>query len=264
MSIVPDFGGVNYSWLNEDRANLIFEFYTENDKGNMTIINIISSKTDSTSQIFRGYETVPRKFAINIRDNFGNSSGVIYPETGEYITPLFETKFDKNIQKILYLDGDVSWDAWGARGVSMIDDDLTTFSHTDNNTSPGASFTLDIGKTGKLSRLLVFQRSDGNFLYNTGNVNVFEVYTTNDLSDDPDGNWNKWTKQMTCTVVKPSGAPLGTITEDDRIAAREGHDFSFPITMEPVRYVRIKVLSTWGNTNYTYFSEITVFGKNEQ
>jgi hypothetical protein len=67
MKIIGDFGGVNFSWLNPDKASLIFEFYTENERGEMVTLNIISSKTDSTDISFRGYDTIPHKFSVNLK-----------------------------------------------------------------------------------------------------------------------------------------------------------------------------------------------------
>jgi hypothetical protein len=260
MQIISDFGGVNFSWRNPDKATLIFELYTENEQGEMVTLNIISSKTDSTNLSFRGYDTVPRKFAVNIRDNFGNSSGIIYPE-GEYITPLFEMKLDKTIQKIRNLPGDTNWNNWEGRDMNFIDDDIMTIIHSPVNAIPGATITLDIGKKAKLSRFLLHQRMSSNILYNNSNPHIFEVYSSDDLGDNPSGNWNDWTYRTTCTMIKPSGAARGTVTEDDRVEAEKGHDFSLPLDMPPVRYMRIRFLECWEAANtMTCPSEITVYG----
>jgi hypothetical protein len=261
MQIVSDFGGVNYNWRNPDKATLIFEFYTENEQGEMVTMNIISSRLDSTNISFRGYDTIPRKFAVNIRDNFGNSSGIIYPE-GEYIIPLFEIKLDKTIQKIISVSGDVSWNNWEGRDQYFIDDDLMTIIHSVANTVPGASITLDIGKKAKLSRLLLYQRMNVNdVLYNRSNPRIFEVYSSDELGDSPSGDWSTWTYRTTCTIIKPSGAGRGTVTEEDRVAAENGHDFSLPLDMPSVRYIRIVFLEDWDPaTTMTCPSELTTYG----
>ena len=51
---------------------------------------------------------------------------------------------------------------------------------------------------------------------------------------------------MDCLVVKPSGSPSGTVTDEDITAAEEGHEFAFELSQEPIRYIRLKILSTWG------------------
>jgi hypothetical protein len=263
MQIIGDFGGVNFSWRNPDKTMLIFEFYTENEKGEMVTMNITSSKLDSTDISFRGYDTTPHKFTVNIRDNFGNSSGIIYPEEGEYITPLFEMKLDKNTQKVANIQGDVSWEVWGMKNSFLIDDDILTMLHTADNVMPGASITLDIGKKAKLSRFVLHQRQDrpNDYMYNGGNFHIFEVYSSDDESDNPSGDWSAWTLRRTYTMIKPSGAARGTLTEEDRMQAEEGHEFSLPIDMPPTRYIRLKNLESWIPSNtHTYISELTTYG----
>jgi hypothetical protein len=260
MKILNDFGGVNFSWRNPAKASLIFEFYTENEQGEMVTMNIIASKTDSTDISFRGYDTIQRKFAVNIRDNYGNSSGMIYPEAG-YIVPLYEIKLDKSIQKIPTISGDANWNNWEGRAMSFIDDDIMSIIHSTANTIPGAAITLDIGKKAKLSRLILHQRMSSNILYNASNPRIFEVYSSDDVSDNPSGDWSHWTYRTTCTMIKPSGAPRGTVTEDDRAEANKGHDFSLPIDMPSVRYIRIKFLENWEASNtMTCPSELTTYG----
>ncbi|MDR2774873.1 MAG: DUF4959 domain-containing protein [Tannerella sp.] len=259
MQIAEDFGGVNFNWRNPDKTTLIFEFYTENGQGEMVTLNIFSSKTDSTNISFRGYDTIPHKFAVSIHDNFGNSSGIIYPEGG-YITPLYEIKLDKKIQKILNLAGDTDWQQWGQRNESIIDDIPATHAHTGNNVVPGASITLDIGEKAKLSRILYHQIPD-NRRYNYGNLRIFEIYSSDDESDNPSGDWSTWTLRMTCTVIKPSGAPVGTNTAEDLLMVDKGHEFAFPIDMPPVRYLRFRVLETWAiSDRYAFIGEMTTYG----
>jgi hypothetical protein len=258
MQIISDFGGVNFSWLNPDKTTLIFEFYTQNEQGEMVTLNIVSSKTDSTNISFRGYDTIPRKFAVNIRDNFGNSSGIIYPQ-GEYITPLFEMKLDKTIQRIRNLAGDTNFEQWAAKNQNFFDDDIMTMIHSLEGTVPGATLTVDLGKKAKLSRLIIHQRHDGQGIYNAGNPVIFEVYSSDETSDSPNGEWTEWTYRTTCTVIKPSGAPVGQLTEDDRVAASNGHDFALPLDMPPVRYIRLKILQVY-SASYAHLSELTTYG----
>jgi hypothetical protein len=261
MQIVEDFGGVNFRWRNPDKTMLIFEFYTENEHGEMITMNIFSSKIDSTNISFWGYDTIQRKFAVNIRDNFGNSSGIIYPEGG-YITPLYEIKLDKNIQKILNISGDTDWEQFGGKNQYFIDDDILTFTHTGYNVVPGASITLDIGEKAKLSRLLVHQRLyPTSHYYAYGNFRIFEVYSSDDYSDNPSGEWNTWKLRAICTIIKPSGAAYGTITAEDKAEADRGHEFSLPSDMPPVRYIRFKVLETWNVGNrFAHVGEFTIYG----
>jgi hypothetical protein len=255
MQITGDFGGVLFQWRNPDKKTLHLEFFTEDENGEMVTMNILSSKLDSTNQSFRGYDTVPHKFAVNISDNFGNSSGMIYPEGG-YITPLWEEKLDKKIQEVLVLSGDVTWAFWGKEPTSIIDDDINTNNHTDNYVMPGASLTLDLGKKAKLSRFIIhIVPSVG---YGGGCVRIFEIYSNDDASDSPDGAWKLWTLCSNYEVIKPTS--IGGTTNDDNIALLTGFEFSLPPDMPPTRYLRLKALSNWGNSSFCYFSEFTTYG----
>jgi hypothetical protein len=260
MQIAGDFGGVNFSWRNPDKAMLTFEFYTENEYREMVTMDIMSVQTDSMDISFRGYDTIPYKFAVTIRDNFGNASEMLYPEGGT-VTPIYETQFDKKIQRAMTIAGDVTWNHWEGEYAGLLDDDLTSIIHSNNNTAPGASITIDIGKKAKLSRFIVHQRQHiNNTMYNDGNFKTFEVYSSDEEGDSPNGDWSAWTLRRVCTIVKPSGAGNGTVTDEDIAQVRAGHEFSLPLDMPPVRYLRLKVLSTWGGNTFTYMSEFTTFG----
>jgi hypothetical protein len=158
--------------------------------------------------------------------------------------------------------GDVSWDNWEGRLSHLIDDDVMTITHSNNNTVPGASFTLDLGKKAKLSRLKLDQRQHINgVIYASGNFQIFEVYSSDETGDSPAGDWNAWTLRRVCTIIKPSGAAYNQATDDDITYAKLGHDFSLPIDMPPVRYLRFKVLKIWDQSQtFAHAGELTVFG----
>ena len=59
---------------------------------------------------------------------------------------------------------------------------------------------------------------------------------------------------------KPSGLPVGTLSEDDRTAARNGDSANFPISSPAVRYIRIKCLKNWSGNSNIAFTEITLWG----
>jgi hypothetical protein len=258
VNIISDFGGANFSWKNEDMVSLSFELQTENLNGDMQTIRIVSSNLDSTGYTVRGFDPLPRKFAVIIADNYGNET-TIYPPEGT-ITPLFEQKLDKKDMEILILDNDVSWTNWEGVTSFIIDDDVNTFGHTYNNDVPGASFVIDLHKKAKLSRFIFYQRGDGNRFFRSGNAENFEVYV---CFSEPSksGNWNEWTKVANYKIIKPSGAPIPTLTDEDMIVAQAGHDFSFPLSLDAARYIRFRILSTWEPVNfYAFANEITTYG----
>jgi hypothetical protein len=258
-NIIADFGGANFSWKNEDKVALTYELLTEDEMGNMQIARIISSRSESMDYTLRGYLPELRKFGMIIRDNFGNASDTLIPPGGSLI-PFFEEKLDKSRMSVVTLGSDVSWTNWEGRDYYLIDDLSSTVGITYNNTMPGASFTLDLGAKAKLSRFLFYQRQDRTvYLYGPGGMKDFEVYVCH---GDPSasGDWSEWTKVRDCTIVKPSGSPVGTNTDEDIVEAINGHEFSIPPSTEPVRYIRLKFLTTWDNNILTHMAEITPFG----
>jgi hypothetical protein len=264
VTIESDFGGARYNWVNVDRKPLTFEIMAEDSTTKaMQIVRILASTMDTLSYTLRGYRAVPQKFALVISDNYGNISEAIYPEGGT-LTPLHEEKFDKKIQKIMILAGDVTFSNWEGKNEFMIDDDLGTFGHSYTATVPGASFTLDLGKKAKLSRFLYYQRGDGGRWYKAGNAQTFEVYAYQGEAETPQGDWSEWVKVVDAVVIKPSGYEDGTVTDDDIIYAQAGHDFSFPLSLEPVRFLRFIALTVWKNwndaQNYWHPVEITIYG----
>jgi hypothetical protein len=265
--VTPDFGGANFSWRNEDRQSLAFEFLAETANGDMQTVRVITSAMDSLSYTIRGYDPKPTKFGVIVNDNYGNETEIISAE--QTIVPLYEQKFDKSIQKVKILSGDMSFSNWEGRNEAMIDDDPGTFGHSPNGPNGnigGASFTLDLGKMSKISRFLYYQRGDGGRNYRAGNARFFEVYTyTGDSADDnPSGDWNQWEKVIDCEVIKPSNSPGTTVTDEDELTAISGHEFTIPLSCPPMRYLRFRVVSVWSNwndgSNYWHPAEFTTFG----
>jgi hypothetical protein len=160
----------------------------------------------------------------------------------------------------MMIAGDVSWDNWEGRLAFLIDDDVQTVIHSNNNTVPGASLTLDLGKKAKLSRIKLYARQHTDAaIYGGGSFRIFEVYSSDEEGDSPDGDWSAWTLRKVCTVIKISGASYDSWTSDDIVAGKAGFDFSLPVDMPKVRYLRFKVLNVWGDT-YSHAAELNVYG----
>lgn len=117
MQIAPDFGGAQYSWENEDRANLTLEVLTTDSVGVMTAMRILTTATATGIYNLRGYDTDPRWFGAIFRDNFGNATDTIFPvnTNGERIqlSPMYEQKLDKKLFRFLYLNNDQSFSNFG-------------------------------------------------------------------------------------------------------------------------------------------------------
>ena len=66
---------------------------------------------------------------------------------------------------------------------------------------------------------------------------------------------------QTCEVVKVSGLPIGINSNEDIDRAQAGHEFLIPADAPAVRYIRIKMLQTFGNADYFWMAELTFFGE---
>ena len=69
----------------------------------------------------------------------------------------------------------------------------------------------------------------------------------------------KWIFLGEFDTVKPSGLPYGQNSEEDLKAAHvDGIEYVLPVEFAvPVRYIRMDVLETWGNTTAIHIAELT-------
>ncbi len=258
VNIISDFGGAQFNWQNLDKAPLTFEFLAQDSLGLMQTMKIITTETESSRQSLRGYAPEPRFFATIIRDNWGNSSDTIFPIEGR-ITPMFEEKLDKRKMNVMKLSNDQNFTNWEGMDSYLIDDDHETFGHSPNSSIP-APFTIDLGRVAKLSRIVMHQRKFSDSYYNWGNPQKFEVYGCA-TKPSQNGDWSEWTKIMNCEIIKPSGSPSGTVTDEDITAGTAGHEFVFELSQAPIRYIRIVIQSTFGGTTFTHPADVDFYGK---
>ncbi len=257
MEIGQDFGGARFSWVNPDKEILDFEFLAEDSLGVIQPYKVLTSQDDTATYSLRGFDPEPTVFGVVIYDNWDNVSDTIFPE-GKEITPLYEKKLDKTKWSLLKLANDIpSWDNWEGISLGIIDDDVSTIGHSLAGVLPGA-FTIDLGVKAKLSRLVIFQWDD-DCEYAWGNPKDFEVYGRTD-APGMSGDWSEWTKIMDCTIVKPSGSPVGTNTDADIAALEAGHEFTVDVDAGVFRYIRIRILDTWGSSTFVHIAEVTMYG----
>jgi hypothetical protein len=260
VSIMEDFGGARYEWRNEDKAPLNFEFLAQDSLGQMQLMRVLTSEADTNRYSLRGYDAIPNLFGMIVRDNFDNVSDTIYPPQGK-ITPFFEEKLNKKRMIVMKLGSDSNFTNWEGMDSYLIDDDQATFGHSATNSMP-ATFTIDLGCVAKPSRVVMFQRMYQDSYYNWGNPLNFELYLFNGTgAPSQNGNWSEWTKVMDCRIIKPSGSPRGTVTDEDVVAAEEGHEYAFELSQEPIRYLRIRVLDTWEGSAFTHPADVDVYGE---
>ncbi len=257
VKIIADFSGANFSWVNEDKAPITFEFIAQDSIGQMMVRNVYTSEAELGSRSVRGFPSKPWRFATLVGDRYGNRSDSIFPKST--LTPLYEERLDKKIMTIMRLGSDANFTNWEGMDAYIIDDNKDTFGHSPNSSVP-ASFTINMGQTAKLSRLVMYNRYFNSSYYSWGNPEVMTVYCCFGTPSS-NGNWADWTKIMEIQQIKPSGASGTTMRDGDREWAEAGFEFPFPIDMPPTRYVRITVHKTWENTTYTHPCEIDLYGE---
>ena len=256
ITLVEDFGGVHAYWKNPTRAEVsVIILKEDNNKEYVPLETFYSSMVDGEGAK-RGMDTIPLNFAVYVQDRWENTS-----EIKKYtLKPIYETKFDRLKFREVTLPGDEKA-AWGwvmPRAWDGVIGDQGF--HTGNGTGRWPhSFTIDLGVTAKISRVIEWQRQ-GSWIYNHGNLKKFEVYGCTVL--DATGNWDSWTKLMTCNSIKPSGLPTGQVSAEDKAWAAAGEEFLNSPMNPKIRYIRIKALQSWSDGDFLHLSELQIFGDN--
>ena len=258
MSLVADFGGVHAYWSNPTRAEVSVTVLKEDNNKEYVPVKTFYSTMVAGEGAQRGMDTIPGNFAIYIQDRWGNRS-----ETKKFtLTPIFETKFDRLKFKAVSLPGDEP-SAWGWVLTNIFDGIVGDQGfHTGNGTGrwPHA-FTIDLGVTGKISRIIEWQRQS-TYIYMHGNLKKFEVYGSPTL--DASGSWASWTLLMTCNSIKPSGLPIGQVSAEDKAWAAAGEEFLNSPMNPKVRYIRIKGIQSWSDGDFLHVSELAFYGDNRK
>lgn len=266
IKINPDFGGIGISWVNDNQADIAVIVEAENEVGELEQVDIRYSSQKEDNFAVRGFDTIPRTFSVFVRDRYDNLSNKI----STTLKPLFEQNLDKNLMNPLKLPHDAP-DAWGWVMTNMFNDNIggagfhtpqgwTDDNPTDEYTDPNRHFfTFDLGVTAQLSRFKFWQRQ-GTWLYYHGNPRYFEVWGAAELNQD--GSFDGWTKLIeNGEVPKPSGLPLGQVSNDDVELGGRGHEYIFPLDAPPVRYIRFVNLQNWSGSRFLHIMEMDFWGE---
>ena len=267
LLVSGDFGGITIDYTNPTEADLAIGVLTPDSVGDYVTAGIHYTARDTASFSVRGYSSDPREFGIYVRDKWGNYSDTIF----NTYTPLYETQLDKTKFSQYNINAtDAPSDQWGGIMESLWDGRAVT----DANAEPwgahtGATaglppmfWTVDLGVTTRLTRFLLQAVQDDKHWFNDQTPRVYEIWGSTDPA--PNGSFDGWILLATHEMIKPSGLPVGQLTEDDRAAGRAGDEVYFPLDMPAVRYIRIRCLNNWGNNTNMVISEITLWGGDEQ
>lgn len=288
LEVNPIFGGVKANYHNPTKAYLQISFFRKNELNKWQEYETLY--TDLAQGVFyvRNLEAVEQTFAVVCRDRWQNVSDTL----SIVATPLYEELADIKLIKSYPLPTDITYEyplvgakvyhtgAPGAGDVETMWDGYTTapfpasgayfFFQNPGTNLPYAglpsNISIDLGRPYQLSRIVWWQRQGRasiayDQLYNFTHPKTFQVWGSNNPS--PDGSYDTWTLIGSYESVRPSGNTTpgnAYSTELDRQTAHKGESFDIPEETPVYRYIRYRVLSTWGDQNYWSCSELQFYG----
>ena len=259
LDVFEEYGGIGINFLNEQQDELtLFTLLRDSITNDWYEYDRFYTSTKEWTHLVRGLPPDSIEFAIFFSDKYKNNSDTLFTT----VKPLFEEEFDYSLFNIYPLADDTykgrySRDVstlWKGNGYLWIDD-----SQYPGLTLPNW-FTVDAGQRYKFGRMKLWPRPGvEGFLYSRGVPKVFEIWGSN----NPSTNWDDWSLVGEFEAIKPSGLPLGSLTEDDWASAEAGWDFSFPRgQQESYRYFRFKMVESWsGGDPYLILIGLQLWGE---
>jgi hypothetical protein len=260
LSVSPTFGGVYVKTKNVNRKILYIDVSTTDSAGGWYTAHTEYTSVSSIGFAVRGFADSLRAFKIVVRDVFENSSEVFEAS----LVPIFEQKLDLEKFRPVILPGDIKMDAAGQGGIGVLFNGNNHYGERNLAHSPDfleypVWFTFDMGVKARLSRYVYWQRLEEEWLYNHGNMKTWEVWGTPN-TPNPTGSWDGWIKLMDCESIKPSGLPVLEISVEDIERATKGEEYEFPPDTPAVRYIRIKLLSTFADKGLWHLQQLWFWG----
>lgn len=267
LQVKPTFGGISLTMQNSSQASLAVMILTPDSTNKLSVLETYYMSSANGLYAVRGFDSIPTPFSFVVRDRWGNLSDTL---SGTY-KPIYETQIPKNKFAALNLPTDTYaphlvlgatytmdkiWD--GKTGNSP---GLPIF-HTAPSAEPMPKwFTFDMGVKVLFSRFKLFHRQPGDVhAYKAGDPKHYEIWGSA-TAPNSNGSWDGWTKIMDCHSYKPSGEANPNVTSEDiNFACIQGEDFTFPEDIPPVRYLRIKIIETWGGTSFFFIDEMSFWG----
>jgi len=251
-----DFGGIRLSWANPNKADVVLGVITLDELGKFVVVQNFYTNSPTGKGNVRGFPAEDRIFGLFLRDRWGNMTDTI---KRNYL-PLFEEEVKGTYVR------------WNPTGIpynynvayptqyhieKMWDNNIATF-YLQKAAAYPHSFTFDMGKTVKLSRLHTWQRQDASVIYTSQNINKFELWGS--ATPNVNASYAGWTFLGDYIATKPSGEPLGTNTAEDKAFAVTGEDFTVDPNAPPVRYIRYDIKGTWSGDTNVSIGELKCYG----
>ena len=263
LNLQATFSGALVSFNNPSEASLAMVLLCDTTgSGDWKTVDTYYTESPKGGFSTRGFDSVNTKFAVYVRDRWGNRSDTL----SKVLKPLFEQQLDKGKFAEVDLPTDDylghTWSGLSLRSMYFMWNGVWNSANDVFHTKTSDQrmpqwFTFDLGGKYILSRFKFYHRAGAQGRYVGGDPEKFEIYGSN--NPDLDGGWDNWQLLGSFTSVKPTSGTTVT-TEDNTFAVINGEDFEFPLGMPAVRYLRWKTTKTWGDFQYMYISELTFWG----
>lgn len=175
--------------------------------------------------------------------------------------PFFEVKFDKSLWKNAMLGDDAYNSEWSVEvwKLPSLWDEGDLFFYQATSYGIPNWFTIDLGAKYRITKMRVNQLTHGEgWMFNGGAPKKFEIWGSN----TPSTNWNDWNLLGTFESVKPSGLPLGQLSNEDYAVNSAGENYNFNPTPNSFQYIRFKTLEIFNAAdNHVCLKELTFWGQ---
>lgn len=259
LSTQATYGGIRLQLENIDKEKVVIKVEVRNNRKRWTPFEVDTVSNKNIQLTVRGLKPVLTSFRISVGDLYGHFSN---PVEVTHI-PIPEQEIDRNRFRKIILPTDLPVDGWGCRMENIwngvVEWGSFNLCHSDEFDEFPQWFTFDLGITTKLSRYKYWQRLEEKYLYQHANMKSWEIWGRSD-KPNPDGSWDGWKKLLKCESYKPSNLPLGLVSKEDMAYAAKGEEFEFGRDTPPVRYIRIKVLSTFSGVKTVHFQQLKFWG----
>lgn len=253
----PTFGGITVQAENREREAIVIETLRKEQDGTWKSIDRYYTSTDIIKYNIRGMKDSLQEFAFFVRDRWLNYSDTIManhkPLKEIQIPPAEITEISAAVLpgSALIHNNSTTYNAKKA-----VDGNMGNYYLTARGQGVPQHFNLDLKKPYSLSRLIFYQRSG--YFYQGISPRKIAVWGSN--SPASDGSYDGWVKLGEFEVVKPSGLPMGTNSEEDNTAANDGHNLEFDGATSAMRYLRIQTIETWALSDYLTLREFSIYG----
>lgn len=252
IRVSEDFGGVRIIWKNPDEAEVVISITTIDDLGNTVTADNFYTKSRAGQGSVRGYAHEARVFGVSVHDRWGNVTDTL---KGTF-TPLFEQRIEPKDKFVRWNPMEIPYTQYSpAYSIEQLWDDNPLTRYLFFTSVFPFSVTFDMGQTAVFSRFRAYM--DPGQLYGGQSVESFELWGTN--NPDVGSDFSGWEKLGEYRFTKPS--EKGGSSQEDQALGLSGEDFTVDPNAPAVRYMRLVVKKTWGNSQYVTLADLRFWGQ---